>query len=323
MRNVWFHRDYARFQGGHLKHSHYFGHVAAMPGFAPKITFSGNLTSEDLTLERQQLWPPTQEFAAAHWRPGEGDLFFLAGVDWRYLFAGGFEDFSVPRINLVQGIRHAQADTELYRYLAHKAVRVCVSEEVADAILSTGRVNGPVMTIRNSIDIDPIDVGVGSENERKKLRPVVVVGYKRPQLADGLASQLSVAGIEHLVVKRMRDRSEFLALLAESRVAVCLPLVEEGFYLPALEAMAMGCVVVTLDCVGNRSFCHHAENCLIAEPNERSLATATSHALQLSVAERSKLLQHAVSTAGEHTLSAERTRFHEVLADIDRIWASG
>ena len=323
MRKVWFHREFARFQGGHLKHSHYFGHVAAMPGFTPRITFSGNLASENLTLERQRLWPPTGEFAAAHWQPGEGDVFFLAGVDWRYLFAGEFDRLSIPRINLVQGIRHAHADTELYRYLPHKAVRICVSQEVAEAILSTGRVNGPVLTIKNGIDVDPLDVGVESEDKPKRRRPVVVVGYKRPQLAQGLASQLSVAGIEHLVVNQLRDRNEFLGLLAESRVAVCLPLVEEGFYLPALEAMAMGCVVVTLDCIGNRGFCHHAENCLIAEPNDESLAAATQRALQLRTAERSRLLRCAVSTAGAHRLSAERERFHDVLADIDRIWASG
>ena len=29
--------------------------------------------------------------------------------------------------------------------------------------------------------------------------------------------------------------------------------------------MASGCLTVTLDCVGNRGFCRHDENCLIAE----------------------------------------------------------
>ena len=34
-----------------------------------------------------------------------------------------------------------------------------------------------------------------------------------------------------------------------------LPNETEGFYLPALEGMALGTIVVCPDCVGNRSFC--------------------------------------------------------------------
>ena len=51
----------------------------------------------------------------------------------------------------------------------------------------------------------------------------------------------------------------------------CLPRAEEGFYLPALEAMASGCLVVTLDCIGNRGFRRHDDNCLVAESSPESL----------------------------------------------------
>ena len=320
MRTVWLHREYARLSGGHLKHSHYFGHVAAMPGFTPKITFTGTPASEGLANERVELWPPGRTGAASRWEPAGADLFFVAGKDWRYLLAGGFDSLPNPRINLVQGVRHAHAGTELYGYLEYKAVRICVSREVADAINSTGRTNGPVVSIPNGIDIEPVASPTGAGGFER--RPVVIVGYKAPQLSQALSKLCAAADIEHLALRRFRDRQEFLDLLAGSRVAVCLPLAEEGFYLPALEAMAMGCAVVTFDCIGNRSFCHHEENCLIAEPTAESLFAATERALRLESEERARLLQRAVATASAHTLEAERQRFHALLADIDRIWAS-
>ena len=319
MRTVWFHREYTRLYGGHIKHSHYFGHVGRMPGFVPGITFTGEPPTDRLAGERRELWPPGEAGAAPRWSPRQEDLFFLAGTDWRYLLAGGFEGLPNPRINLVQHVRHAHAGTELHGYLARRAVRICVSEEVADAILGTGKVNGPVLTIPNGI-----------ENLRESrsragavpARSVFIAGYKDPELARALAGRLTSMGIDHLLWTEHRVRDEFLDRLGESRVAVCLPNVEEGFYLPALEAMAMGCIALTLDCIGNRSFCIDGENCLIAERTADSLAAATVRALELTDEAQRRLRRAASATVREHSLDTERKRFHAVLRDIDRTWAS-
>ncbi len=319
MRTVWFHRQYTRLRGGHLKHSHYFGHVMHMPGFAPRITFTGEPATGALARERADLWPPGDAGVAGRWTPGIGDVLFVAGVDWRYLAAQRLETLLNPRVNLVQGVRHAHPGTELYGYLAHRAVRICVSGEVADAIGGTGRVNGPVLTIPNGIDLVP-DAAAARAAKR---RAVLIVGYKAPQLAQAVAMRLAAANIDHLALTEFRAREAFLTLLAESSVAVCLPQAEEGFYLPALEAMRLGCVLVTFDCVGNRSFCRAEDNCLLAEPRVESLVGATQRALELPTAERAGLLRQAAATAGRHTLDAERKRFHGVLAEIDRLWAEG
>ena len=155
VRTAWFYRDYAGLTGGQVKHSHYFGHVLRMPGFAPKITFRGEPSNESHALERRQLWPAGDEGAAARWEPGRRDVLFLAGVDWRYLTESGLWSLPNPRINLVQHVRHAHEGTELHSYLAHRAIRICVSREVADAISATGRVRGPILTIPNGIDMTP------------------------------------------------------------------------------------------------------------------------------------------------------------------------
>ena len=48
----------------------------------------------------------------------------------------------------------------------------------------------------------------------------------------------------------------------------------EGFCLPVLEAMATGCAVVCTDAHGNRDFCEHERNCLMPDPDQRSVTLA-------------------------------------------------
>ena len=316
MRTVWFHRgEYKRLYGGHLKHSHYVRHTANTAGFVAKITFTGIAGNNALERERLALWPPEKFGHAARWDPQSDDVLFLAGLDWRYLSSGGYQSLPNPRINLVQGVRHAEAGTELYEYLALKAVRICVSQEVADAICATGRVNGPVIAISNGIEA----LSVPSRPTRLA---VAIVGYKDPKLAQALADRLAAMGIEHRCLTEFIPRESLLSLLSHSRVAVCLPRAEEGFYMPPLEAMSIGCLVVTVDCVGNRGFCLNEHNCLIADRNVESLSEATLRALNIGRIKRWRIHRKATSTARQHSLSKERRRFQSVLRDIDGLWAS-
>ena len=326
MRLVWFHRGYRRVTGGQVKVSHYFGHVLRMPGFAPMIAFAGEPLSASYARTLRELWPAGRDPAiVGHWEPGRHDLFFLAGVDWRYPEKRGFGTPDNPRINLIQGLRHVREGTELYGYLAERAVRICVSHEVAEALRATGRAKGPVLAIPNGIDVEPFEPdGEGAPaGYGHRTRPIVIAGYKRPELARDLSERLHAAHIEHRLLGAFVERSAFLDALAESQVAVCLPYAEEGFYMPALEAMALGCVVVTLDGIGNRAFCRHRENCLVAEPDSESLFRAARRALALSAPERGRLHRSARDTAALHSLEAERRRFHAILGDIDHLWREG
>jgi glycosyltransferase involved in cell wall biosynthesis len=149
---------------------------------------------------------------------------------------------------------------------------------------------------------------------------ITIVGYKNRPLAQALARKLQGQGVEHTLLTGFRPREAFLEQLAASSIAVCIPRLEEGFYLPALEAMASGCLLVTSDCIGNRSFCHHEGNCLIAEPTADALLDATLRVLALSHKEKQRLLQAARQTVLEHSLETQRARFREVLADIDQLW---
>ena len=359
-RTVWFHRDYRRLTGGEVKHAHYVGHVLRAPGFDARVAFTGDLRDPALAAARARLWPAGA--VVADWAPAENDILFVAGTDWRYLDATGRGGEHNPRINLLQHVRHADAGTELWTYLAHPAVRICVSEEVAEAVRAAGRARGPVLAIPNGTELaardgvartrpDPAPASPAvARSDRLRagavfgaIRPreagrtrregapfgagwaarpigVLVVGYKRPALAADVSDRLARRGVPNDLLGFV-DRAPFLALLREARVAVCLPRAREGFYLPALEAMACGCVVVTLDCVGNRGFCRDGDNCVVARPDAAGLADAVLRAVRLPRAARNGLLAGAAATVAAHSLEAERARFHAVLADVDALWA--
>ena len=318
VRRIWFHRQYERLTGGHVKHAQYLAHVRQTPGFAPRLTFSlAPGGTPELLRQRAALWPLDAGEEAAGWSPAAADLLFVAGTDWRYVLANGLDRLPNPRLNLLQGIRHAQRGDELRAFLPQPAIRLCVSPEVAAAVAATGEANGPIVTIPNGTDVRhrPMDAA------RWRGQRIAMVSYKEPALASALAERLEALGAPYHLLADFLPRQQFIETLAVSAVAVCLPWAEEGFYLPALEAMAAGCLVVTLDCVGNRSFCQHGRNCLIANRDASALASTVAEALRLPAPTRARLLVGAAETVRNHSLAAERARFQAVLRDVDALWA--
>src|SRR5690606_251435 len=124
----------------------------------------------------------------------------------------------------------------LRRFLARRATRICVSRPVAEAILATGETSGPVATIPAALDI----VADGGRPPRERTG-VFIDGLKSPELGAALASHLAGAGTATTLSCQRMPRSRYLETLAGAETAVVLPNPTEGFYLPGLEAMALGC----------------------------------------------------------------------------------
>jgi len=309
-RVVLFYRDFQRFTGGHLKVWDYFNHVAASPDAEPRIAFSS-----------RTVWDSTNPWlkrkdAVTEWSPQAADLLFLGGMDWRALPASQRKSFSKPIINLIQHPRHAEAGSELRSFLAHRATRICVSEEVAAAINATNEVNGPVHVIANGIDSSCLPGRPKSLAERTT--DLLICGLKAPELARDCYRHLSG---KQGVVRWMIDwapREEFLRRMADARVVLLLPRREEGFYLPALEAMGSGSVVVCPDCIGNRSFCLDGANSFRPEYDLDKIIAATERALHLEPSAQTGLLEGARATVQEHTLENERFKFLPILAQTGR-----
>ena len=109
---------------------------------------------------------------------------------------------------------------------------------------ATGRTNGPVLTIPNGIDVAPFE---SSGGRIPRWGSTSVAGQSRSSATSVPTSRRTFVRSAGCSAHRSTcwyaeflDRSAFLALLGESRIVVCLPLEREGFYLPALEAMACG-----------------------------------------------------------------------------------
>jgi hypothetical protein len=223
----------------------------------------------------------------------------------------------IPVINLLQGIRHADPVEPLYGFLSHRAIRICVSEAVANAVAATGRVNGPLHVIPNGTDLAsaPRTAAWGGRS-----CDVVIAGVKAPELGAALLRRLSTEGRRVRLLDAWIPRPAFLSALEDSRVALLLPTPREGFYLPAIEAMALGTLVVCPDCVGNRSFSLPGRNCLQPAYTTDALVEATLASLSLPFERREAILEEGRRTAERHDLLTERRTFLEILETTKDVW---
>lgn len=303
-KRVLFHREFKGFTGGHLKVFDYFDHTRSCGDYLAEIHLTPNSAPD-------HPWRGDQG-VVRYYDPAKADILFIAGMDWTALTAHPGLEERVPVVNLVQGLRHASPSDPLYGFLRRRAIRLCVSDQVAQAITATGQCNGPIHVIPNGIDFGLLP---GSDNSFDC--DIFISGSKQPELALDLTKNLQMQGytvscqIDHL------PRGEFLARMGRARVLVLLPLPEEGFFLPALEALAMGLVVICPDCVGNRAFCIDRVTAL-TPPLELDRIVAAVHEVA-----RDPLLSKALRDKGKemslrYNIRSERETFLTILQQISQ-----
>jgi hypothetical protein len=310
---VLFFRDFRRFTGGDLKVWDYFNHVRASPRHEALIRFT-----EDSIWGNSNPWNAAREHVVRFGEPVSPDVLFLSGVDWRMIERTERPESRVPIVNLIQHVRHACPDDKLgrHRYLSHKAIRICVSPEVAHAIEQTGRVRGPIFTIPDAVDLERL---AAHARPGPRELDLLVLANKQPERGHAVLEQL--AGVRARIVDERSPHAEVLDLIASAAVTVFVPNPKEGFYLPALEGMALGTIVVCPDCVGNRSYCIDRENCFRPAYETESIVAAASEALQRR-GELEELVSRAGATARRYDLPGERKAFLEILDRVDELWTA-
>ena len=298
-KTVLFFRRFRGPTGGHLKIADYVEHVRSSPAYKVQVYVMPD------------SWPdhPWKDDPAlvTEFDPDLADILVLGGVDWNDMPAG-IED-RIPVVNLVQHLKHADPADERYAFLTRKAHRICVGPEVAEAVTASGRANGPILCVPNGIDV---------EDFRKKGRrnvEVFIAGLKQKQLATEVAEALAAAGITVDCLTAKVPRETFLTRMASARIAVTLPDATEGFFLPALEAMALGCAVVCPDSGGNRSFCIDGETCLMPAAEAPAIIAAVKRLMN------DQRLRQALREAGpvmaeRHSLARERRAVLSILNGI-------
>lgn len=309
-KRVLFYRDFVFYYGGHQKIADYVEHLESSFRYKPDISFSAQTRWDN-----SNPWFPSYKEKSAPYDPANYDFIFLAGTDWKQYLP--FVTTNKPVINLIQHVRHADPESDVYEFLSQRAVRICVSRQVAEAIEATGRVNGPIYTIPNGVDLPSLTA--------EKKYDLIILGIKQPEIARNIQQQLASYGLRMLVVEERVSREEWFHLLAGSHIALLLPHFTEGFYLPALEAMKYCSLVIVPDCIGNREFCRDNQNCLMPEYDTRSILACVEQCLQLLKDEQvlTVFRQEMDKTLRLYTLKNERKAFLGIMRDIEKLWAAG
>ena len=300
---VLFYRDYYGPTGGHYKLRDYINHTGHGARYTPQLYLSPRSLQDG-------FWDSCCERVTS-FDPCAADILFLAGLDWLALDAFPQIEHNKPVINLIQGVRHADPVDPRFRFLDRRAVRICVSQSVAKAITATGLPAGPVVTIPIGQALPTILPPSNPEFD------VFIAATKNRELGEALGSRLKSKGLRVFCNTQWMDHRAFLTGMASSRIAVTLPLAQEGFFLPALEAMQLGCVVVCPDCIGNRDFCRDRETAIVPPYDLDGIEAAV-----MLVTRDDKLAQRLIqcgrSQAESHSLSSERDRYLNVLDEIVR-----
>ncbi|MBW3551557.1 MAG: glycosyltransferase [Proteobacteria bacterium] len=147
---------------------------------------------------------------------------------------------------------------------------------------------------------------------------VFIDATKQPSLGRALAAALRGRGCQVALCDRRVLRHEYLAQMAAAAIAVTLPYATEGFYLPGLEAMALGCATIVPDCIGNRAYLADGRNALAPPLQLDALLQAVQRLDDAALFAR--LVTHGRETAARFGLQREREAFHAVLDDIDHLW---
>jgi len=174
MRSVLFYRDFRGFTGGHLKVWHYFNHVRHSLTHVPYIYFS-----KETIWDKSNPWLELKDQALPSRESIRPNVLFLAGLNWLMLSEDQRKHSSMPIINFIQHVRHAQPDNPRYPFLKHKAIRICCSEEVKTALTETHQGNGPFFVIPNGIDTKEIPEPMESSEKESGL---LIIAQKQPQL---------------------------------------------------------------------------------------------------------------------------------------------
>lgn len=298
-----FYRDYQRYTGGHQKFRDYLEHTACLSN-AECHLYSNNRCSI-----MPGLFSDVPNVLHNNvYEPEKADVVFLAGMDWKAYLPKRVEGQRV--INLIQHVRHGDKNHPLFKFLEHEALRLCVSEQVRQAILPYA--NGECVTIKMGHSIPSINV-------RKDL-DLYVLGKKNPNFATAIVKWAETKKINVKADIGLVTRNSVYENFARARISLVLPNATEGFFLPGIEAMALSERVIVPDCVGNRGYCKKHMNITLCDYEESACIIAIERAMKrlnspVHAFEKFRGEREALSYA----IDAEREKYQRLLIDKNLI----
>ncbi len=304
LKSVSFHRWYHGYTGGHQKVRDYLQHTLAVENFQV------NLWLENKAKIKADLFEQIPEVNyQPHYNPIGADIVFLAGLDWNAYLP--LMQSSQVKLNLIQHIRHGDPNHPLHAFLQHRAIRLCVSEAVRQAILPYA--NGPCFTIKMGHDIPVI--------KANKVRDLYILAPKQPQLGHAIADWAKKQGLSFLLDDVAVERESVYQNMASSRISIPLPNKTEGFFLPGIEAMALSDWGIVPDCIASREYSKRGANISVCDLDLSSCCDAIDDAMRkLSRWSGAYYRHRGKKRAQNYSLSKERMKYQQILTNVSQIW---
>ncbi|HEX2181445.1 MAG TPA: glycosyltransferase [Rubrobacteraceae bacterium] len=248
-------------------------------------------------------WPTHYEVVEprlSRWTRHEQVIFIVQNVRWANpLFAGGYA----------------------LRLLSRPMARIMTNEVVLEAVKPYLNPSSMTEVIRLGNDS-----AFFAKRRTGPLGSPLKVGYTtwKSDVGDRVASMLEGPEFSFRAIRDPVGWDELRELYHWSDVFLATPLVEEGFYMPGLEAMAAGAVVISSDAGGNRAYCRFGENCLeVGFEDAAGYADALRALKGYGVEEINRLRRGGYETVGLHTLEHERDGFggfmERLIGRLDRL----
>jgi hypothetical protein len=303
-KTIAFHRQYWAYSGGHQKVRDYLLHTVASGVYVP------HLWSENLSKIQARLFMDLPGVTLSdEYQPHKANVAFLAGMDWQAYHP--FFDEKQIKLNLIQHIRHGDKKHPLHQFLRHKAIRLCVSEAVKEAIKPYA--NGPCYTIRMGHDIPTL--------EEPKVHELYILATKQPLLGKEIFDWATKLGLNVVIHANPVERELVHQTMAQSQVVIVLPNKTEGFFLPGIEAMALADWAVVPDCIASREYC-------LSYANVSSCALTLSDCIRGIVQARGNLSRWPIRflqwrgkrICSGYSLAKEQQSYSEILRELEQIW---
>jgi len=288
-----------RTSGTHIKMRDYFLHCLQHPQLEPYLYFT-----PDSEVDASDVWAeiPRDRIVRA-FALEDYPVLFLTGKDWRFL-PKNLNGKKV--INLLQSLEQCEPDHQVFRYLKRPAYRISASYEI-------GAVIRPHVTGVSEVIEYGIPLQMFKADPHKKANSILIWAKKQPEFGAKLFAALQGRGLEIRLLADNIPREQFAQWLGETDIFVALPLDKEGFYLPALEGMASGCVIICPDALGNRAFCIHEKTCLMPK-----FGNLDEHLQAIDRLLRDRSLKESVRRQGmamaqSYSMEKEREKFFQFL----------
>lgn len=221
-------------------------------------------------------------------------------------------------IHIVQNIRHVNPewlDGYPLRLLTRPMARITTNEVVQEAI---DAYLNPTSLCR----IIPLGHPAGYFHKERsgRLHRRIRVAYTtwKSQVGDEVADRLAGAPYRFRAIRHHVDWPELRDLYHWADVFLGCPNPEEGFYMPAFEAMEAGALVVVPDAGGNRAYCEFGTNCLRAEMEDPdSYAAALERIADMDARQIDGMRAAARDALTPFDLDLEQERFGRFLRRLE------